>query len=108
MTQTKNLKTLYVPNRSEWRKWLEQNFETEKEIWLVFPNKWTGKASLVYNDAVEEALCFDWIDSTVKAFEKGHKIQRFTPRKPKSAYSQANKERLKRLLETQILWIENP
>lgn len=54
---------------------------------------------MLYNDAVEETLCFNWIDSTIKTLDKEHKIQRFTPRKPESAYSQANKERLKWLLE---------
>jgi uncharacterized protein YdeI (YjbR/CyaY-like superfamily) len=57
----------------------------------------------LYNDAVEEALCFDWIDSTVKSLDKEHKIQRFTPRNLKSAYSQANKERLKWLLKNKMI-----
>ena len=71
------------------------NFETSCEIWFVFPYKSSGKKGILYNDAVEEALCFDWIDSTTKPLDKDHKIQRFTPRNPKSTYSQANKERLK-------------
>jgi uncharacterized protein YdeI (YjbR/CyaY-like superfamily) len=91
--------TKYFKTRSEWRKWLLKNFETAKEIWFVFPSKSSGKKSISYNDAVEEALCFGWIDSTVKSLDKEHKIQRFTPRKPKSEYSQANKERLNWLLE---------
>lgn len=56
----------YFSNREEWRKWLENNFESEKEIWLIFPRKSTGKPCMSYNDAVEEALCFGWIDSTLK------------------------------------------
>ena len=60
----------------------------------------------VYNDAVEEALCFGWIDSTIKSLDKEHKIQRFTPRNPKSTYSQANKERLKWLLEHKMIHLE--
>jgi uncharacterized protein YdeI (YjbR/CyaY-like superfamily) len=91
-----NLKnTLYVTNRKDWRNWLEANFEKEKEIWLVYPNKSSDKPRIVYNEAVEEALCFGWIDSQVKKFDKDSSIQRFTPRRPKSEYSQANKERLK-------------
>ncbi len=66
------------------------NFETSCEIWFVFPYKSSGKKGILYNDAVEEAL-----DSTTKPLDKDHKIQRFTPRNPKSTYSQANKERLK-------------
>jgi uncharacterized protein YdeI (YjbR/CyaY-like superfamily) len=89
----------YFSTRKQWRKWLAENFETANEIWFVFPLKSSGKKSISYNDAVEEALCFGWIDSTVKALDDKHKIQRFTPRKPRSAYSQSNKERLKWLLE---------
>ena len=93
----------YFENRKEWRKWLSDNFETAREVWFVFPNKSSGKKSITYNDAVEEALCFEWIDSTIKSLDKEHKIQRFTPRKPKSTYSQANKERLKWLLENNMI-----
>lgn len=87
-------KIKYFENRTDWRKWLIDNFEVSDEIWFVFPNKSSSKKSITYNDAVEEALCFGWIDSTVKSLDREHKIQRFTPRKPKSTYSQANKERL--------------
>jgi uncharacterized protein YdeI (YjbR/CyaY-like superfamily) len=93
----------YFETRQDWRKWLSENFDAADEIWFVFPNKSSGKNGILYNDAVEEALCFDWIDSTIKSLDKEHKIQRFTPRKPKSAYSQANKERLKRLLENKMI-----
>lgn len=98
---TENIK--YFENREDWRKWLADNFETSGEIWFVFPNKSSGKKSIIYNDAVEEALCFEWIDSTIKTLDKEHKIQRFTPRNPKSTYSQANKERLKWLLENKMI-----
>jgi len=96
-------KIRYFENRENWRKWLTENFDAADEIWFVFPNKSSGKKSITYNDAVEEALCFGWIDSTIKALDKEHKIQRFTPRKPKSVYSQANKERLKWLLENKMI-----
>jgi uncharacterized protein YdeI (YjbR/CyaY-like superfamily) len=96
-------KIKYFENREEWRKWLAENFETTGEIWFVFPQKSSGKKGILYNDAVEEALCFDWIDSTIKSLDTEHKIQRFTPRKPKSTYSQANKERLKWLLENKMI-----
>lgn len=88
----------YFENREDWRAWLTDNFATAPGIWFVFPGKSSGEKSVLYNDAVEEALCFGWIDSTIKSLDKGHKIQRFTPRNPKSTYSQANKERLKWLL----------
>ena len=97
------IETMYFVHRDDWRKWLSDNFETAREVWFVFPHKSSGKKSITYNDAVEEALCFGWIDSTIKSLDKEHKIQRFTPRKPKSPYSQANKERLKWLLENKMI-----
>jgi uncharacterized protein YdeI (YjbR/CyaY-like superfamily) len=81
----------------KWRRWLRKNHKSAKEIWLVYYRKDSGKPRIAYNDAVEEALCFGWIDSTVKKLDDRRFAQRFTPRKPKSLYSQANKERLKRL-----------
>lgn len=81
--------------RNQWRKWLANHFQTKKEAWLFFPNKASGKKGIGYNDSVEEALCFGWIDSTVRNHGPLGKIQRFTPRRPKSPYSQANIERLK-------------
>ena len=96
-------KIKYFENREDWRKWLTDNFETKDEIWFVFPQKSSGKKSIIYNDAVEEALCFEWIDSTIKSLDKEHKIQHFTPRNPKSTYSQANKERLRWLLENKMI-----
>ena len=85
----------YTSDRQEWRKWLATHFETEKDIWFVFPVKASGEESLSYNDAVEEALCFGWIDSTIKHIDPMHRAQHFTPRNPGSAYSQPNIERLK-------------
>lgn len=93
----------YYIHRKDWRTWLENNFETAKEVWLIYPKKVSGKPRIIYNDAVEEALCFDWIDSTVKALDPLHTIQRFTKRRPKSTYSQANKERLKWLAKEKLL-----
>jgi uncharacterized protein YdeI (YjbR/CyaY-like superfamily) len=96
-------KTLYVTTRKEWRDWLRDNFNKTTEIWLVYPKKNTGKIRILYNDAVEEALCFGWIDSTIKVYDNNNTIQRFTPRNPKSDFSQANKERLKWLLDKKMI-----
>ena len=87
--------TLYVSHRKPWREWLEVNFNTAREIWLVYPNKASGEPRILYNDAVEEALCFGWIDSIVKKLDGMRAVQRFTPRNPGSGYSQLNKERLR-------------
>jgi uncharacterized protein YdeI (YjbR/CyaY-like superfamily) len=91
-------KTLYITDRKDWRDWLKKNYKTEPEIWLVFPKKATGKPRIEYNDAVEEALCFGWIDSIQKKLDGDHTVQRFSPRKPKAKYSQANIERLRYLV----------
>lgn len=90
-------KTLHVSSRTEWRKWLKKNYKAEKEIWLVYYKKTSGKPRVEYNDAVEEALCFGWIDSNVKKIDDESFAQRFSRRNPKSGYSQANKERLRKL-----------
>ena len=89
------IKTLFVTERKAWRAWLEKNFESENDIWLIYPAKSSGIKRILYNDAVEEALCFGWIDSTVKKHDEQSSMQRFSRRNPKSNYSQANKERLK-------------
>lgn len=88
------MKTLYVKNREEWRKWLEANFQIEKEIWLISPKKSSGKKAILYNDAVEKALRFGWIDSILKTLDEHHNVQRYSVRNPKSTYSQLNKERI--------------
>ena len=88
----------YTSDRAEWRKYLETNFETLNEIWFVFPTKASGEPCLSYNDAVEEALCFGWIDGRAGTLDKTHHIRRFTPRRKGSPYSQPNIERL--------IWLE--
>lgn len=90
--------TLYFTDRKDWRKWLEKNYKTATEIWLIYPRKATGKPRIEYNDAVEEALCFGWIDSINKKLDEDHTVQRFSPRKLKAKYSQANIERLRTLM----------
>jgi uncharacterized protein YdeI (YjbR/CyaY-like superfamily) len=92
-------KTLYVTNRDDWRGWLEEHYRSESEVWLVYYRKGTGKGRIPYNDAVEEALCFGWIDSMVMNLDQERYAQRYTPRRPKSGFSQTNKERLRRLIE---------
>ncbi|HQU37128.1 MAG TPA: YdeI/OmpD-associated family protein [Anaerolineales bacterium] len=90
--------TPHVTNRKDWRNWLEKNYRTKKDIWLVYYKKATGKPRIEYNDAVEEAWCFGWIDSIAKRLDDVRTAQRFSPRKPKSSYSQANIERLRYLV----------
>ena len=95
--------TKYFVDRKDWRKWLETNFETEDDIWLEYPLKKTGRKRILYNDAVEEALCFGWIDSTVKSLNEETTIQRFCKRRKNSSVSQPNIERLKWLFENSLI-----
>jgi uncharacterized protein YdeI (YjbR/CyaY-like superfamily) len=90
--------TLSMTERKKWRAWLRTHYKTAKEIWLVYYRKETGKPRIPYNDAVEEALCFGWIDSTVKKLDNERFAQRFSPRRPGRPYSQTNKERLRMLI----------
>lgn len=92
-------KTFYPKSREKWRKWLSKNYNKEKEIWLIYYKKTTGKPSIPYNDAVEEALCFGWIDSIEKSIDSERFAGRFTPRKPKSGWSKSNIERVKNLIK---------
>jgi uncharacterized protein YdeI (YjbR/CyaY-like superfamily) len=91
-------KTLYAKNKIEWRAWLRKNYNNEKEIWLIYYKKETGKPRVEYNDAVEEALCYGWIDSTVKSIDSKRFAQRFSPRKKTSNLSQSNIERITKLI----------
>ena len=92
-------KTFSAHNRKAWREWLAANHDKEREIWLVSYYRETGKRSLPYNDAVEEALCFGWIDSTNKRIDDERRAQRFTPRRKGSPWSEMNKMRVRRLYE---------
>ncbi len=92
------MKTVYFLNRNEWRKWLKENHDKEKEIWLVYYRKSSGKPTASYNEAVEEALCYGWIDSIEKSLDNERFAGRFTPRKPKSNWSESNRTRAHRLI----------
>lgn len=91
--------TLYVTDREAWREWLAEHHASEKEIWLIYYKQQAGKPRIPYNDAVEEALCFGWIDSTVKKIDEERNAQRFTPRRENSPASEMNKERVRRLIK---------
>jgi len=92
--------TLYVKNREEWKKWLETNHLKKKEIWLVYYKKHTGKARIPYNDAVDVALCYGWIDSTVKRVDDEVYVQKFTPRRKRSVWSELNRRRALRMIDS--------
>jgi len=91
--------TVYFATREEWRNWLEANHAKSKSIWLIFYKKGSGKPRAPYDDAVEEALCFGWIDSTVKRIDEEKYAQKFTPRKPGSGWSESNVARAEKLIK---------
>ncbi|MBZ5497157.1 MAG: YdeI/OmpD-associated family protein [Acidobacteriia bacterium] len=93
----KTLKTLDVRSCEEWRKWLAEHHDLESEVWLVFHKRETGQPSIAYDDAVDEALCFGWIDSLIKRLDEGRYARKFTPRKPDSRWSTANRKRYAQL-----------
>ena len=97
------LEQVYVENRAAWRHWLATNCARSPGIWLVFDKKAARPDRLAYGDAVEEALCHGWIDSTVRTLDDARYVQLFTPRKPTSTWSRTNKERVSRLIEQGLM-----
>lgn len=98
MKEVKPINILKAKNREELRLWLENNYETQKECWVIVKRgKPQNDDTFWYIDAVEETLCFGWIDSTVKKLDNGITIQRLSPRKKGSIWSELNKERCRRM-----------
>lgn len=94
-----DMNTLHVETREKWREWLEKYHSTEKNIWLVHYKKHTGKPILPYEDAVEEAICFGWIDSLVRRIDDDTYAQKYTPRNERSTWSETNKQRARNMIE---------
>ncbi len=90
-------------SRKAWRAWLEKHHASSSGIWLVFAKKHTGLATVSYNDAVEEALCFGWIDGLMNPVDDTFYMQLFTPRKPKSAWAATNKARVEKLIAAGLM-----
>ena len=90
---------LFCESAKEWRAWLKENHAKSDEIWLVFFKKGMGDQTLTFDDALDEGLCFGWIDSLIKKLDEKRYAQRFTPRKPVSKWSPSNKARIERLME---------
>ena len=87
------MKTLLVRKPGEWRKWLAKHHASESEVWLIFHKKDTGVASIDYKDALDEALCFGWVDSLIKRLDDRRFARKFTPRRPDSRWSDVNRKR---------------
>ena len=100
---TTGLKSYYAKDRKAWRNWLQQHHAKEPGVWLIYYKKDSGKTRVSYDEAVEEALCFGWIDSTMKPVDEEKYMQKFTPRKIKSVWSALNKRRVEKLVEQKLM-----
>lgn len=100
---TITFKTFYAKDRKAWRQWLEKHHSTTAGVWLIYYKKNSGKTRVSYDDAVEEALCFGWIDSIMKPIDEEKFMQKFTPRKAKSVWSALNKNRIEKLIKQKLM-----
>lgn len=94
---------VYAPNRQAWRDWLTTHHQTSKGVWLVYYKVKSGKPSILYSEAVQEALCFGWIDSKVNRMDEERYKQVFTPRKPTSVWSKLNKQYVEALMAANLM-----
>jgi uncharacterized protein YdeI (YjbR/CyaY-like superfamily) len=92
-------KTLYVSTREEWRAWLARHHESETEVWLIYYKKESDRPRIPYDDAVEEALCFGWVDSLVQRIDDEKYAQKYSPRRARSKWSPSNLRRMRKLIE---------
>ncbi len=98
-----DLETFCPKSRKEWRKWLEKNHQSAQSIWLVYYKSSTKIPSLSWSDAVDEALCFGWIDSTKKTIDHERYMQYFSKRKPVSNWSRINKAKVAQLIQNNLM-----
>ncbi len=97
------LERYYAKDRGNWRQWLEKNHATSPGVWLIYYKQTTGQPHVEYSDAVEEALCFGWVDSKPNTLDDERYMQLFSPRNPKSPWSRLNKERVEKLIEQGLM-----
>jgi len=97
------IETFYPPSRQAWRQWLQENHHSKQSIWLIYYKKGSGKPSLSWSEAVDEALCFGWIDSTARSIDQEKYMQFFTRRKPTSVWSKINKGKVQQLMEQGLM-----
>ena len=92
------MQPLLFKSRQSWRSWLERNHSKKREAWIIFYKKHTGKKGVPYQDIIEEALCFGWIDGPLRRIDDEKHAIKFTPRRPRSVWAQSNIERVKRMI----------
>ena len=98
-----HLETLFVPGRAEWRRWLSENHQVSPGVWLAICRKGGNQTCLSYDEAVEEALCFGWIDSKLNPLDQDRYLLVFSPRRPKSPWSHLNKQRIEKLIGSGLM-----
>lgn len=94
---------IFFASPAEFRKWLEQNYDQQKEVWVGFYKVKTGRPSLTWSEAVDQALCFGWIDGIRKSIDEHSYTNRFTPRNPRSTWSNVNIEKVKNLTRQKLM-----
>ncbi|MES2558284.1 MAG: YdeI/OmpD-associated family protein [Bacteroidota bacterium] len=102
-TQKEEPETFCPTSSKDWRQWLKKNHRTKQSIWLLYHKKDSGIPSISHSEAVDEALCFGWIDSTRRSVDEHTFIQFFCKRKPKSVWSKINKAKIERLTEEGLI-----
>jgi uncharacterized protein YdeI (YjbR/CyaY-like superfamily) len=99
----KEPETFYPESRKEWREWLQSNHEKKQSVWLIYYKKKANFPTIAYGEAVDEALCFGWIDSKAKPIDEEKFMQFFSKRKEKSVWSKVNKEKVERLIQEGLM-----
>ncbi|MBK7525953.1 MAG: YdeI/OmpD-associated family protein [Saprospiraceae bacterium] len=99
----KEIETFYPRNRQEWREWLQDNHDKKQSVWLIYYKKKSNTPTVIYSEAVDEALCFDWIDSKSKPLDEHTFMQFFSRRKEKSVWSKVNKQKIDRLTKEGLM-----
>lgn len=103
MEMNKGIETFYAENRQQWRKWLEEYSQSKNEVCLIMYHKKSDRKSIYHDEAVEEALCFGWIDSLRNKRNHESFYQRFSPRRPNSKWSESNKERVEKMTKQGLM-----
>ena len=93
----------YPKDRGEWRRWLEKNHRTEKNVWVVIPHAGSSTPGVPYEDATQEAICFGWIDSLPRKRDDTTQLLRFSRRNPKSKWSKKNRDRAERMIAAGLM-----
>jgi uncharacterized protein YdeI (YjbR/CyaY-like superfamily) len=99
----KDIETFYPKSRQEWREWLQNNYDKKTSVWLIYNKKKSNIPTISYGEAVDEALCFGWIDSTAKPLDEEKYMQFFSKRKAKSVWSKINKDKIDRLTKEGLM-----